>query len=209
MTPASPIAALVGAAARGDQRAWNEIVARYAPLVLAVVHRHRLRPADAADVNQTLWLRLVERIDGLRDPEALPGWIATTTRNECLRVLRAQRRTQPYDPLSDDEPASPVDAVADLDEEMEAAQRRQALRDGFRLLSEQCRRLLAELMADPPPSYAAVGSRLAMPVGSIGPTRVRCLDKLRRTPAVLRLVEPGRPGAGGGVLGERSGVGER
>ncbi|WP_281275496.1 sigma-70 family RNA polymerase sigma factor [Saccharothrix australiensis] len=184
------------------------MVDRYAPLVRAVIHRHRLRPADAADVNQTLWLRLVERIDGLRDPEALPGWIATTTRNECLRVLRAHRRTLPYDPLSDDEPVSPVDAVADLDEELEAAQRRQALREGFRALSEQCRRLLATLMADPPPSYAAVGEELGMPVGSVGPTRVRCLDKLRRTPAVLRLARP-RPVGGGGAPGERSGVGER
>ncbi|WP_433263041.1 RNA polymerase sigma factor [Actinosynnema sp. CS-041913] len=208
MTPASPIAALVRAAAAGDQRAWNEIVDRYTPLVLSVIYRHRLRPADAADVNQTLWLRLVEQIGRLRDPDALPGWISTTTRNECLRMLRLQHRTQPYDPLSDDEPASPVDAVADLDEEMEAAQRRQALRDGFRLLSEQCRELLARLMADPPPSYATVSEQLAMPVGSIGPTRIRCLEKLRRTPAVMGFLDP-RPVGGGGVLGERSGVGKR
>ncbi|MEU4805938.1 sigma-70 family RNA polymerase sigma factor [Actinosynnema sp. NPDC023587] len=211
MTPASPIAALVGAAAQGDQRAWNEIVDRYTPLVLSVIYKHRLRPADAADVNQTLWLRLVEQIGKLREPEALPGWISTTTRNECLRMLRIQQRTQPYDPLSDDEPASPVDAVADLDEEMEAAQRRQALRDGFRTLTAQCRELLAKLMADPPPSYAAVSEELAMPVGSIGPTRIRCLEKLRRTPEVLRHLDPRpvRGGVGGGVPGERSGVGKR
>ena len=208
MTPAPPIAALVGAAAQGDQRAWNEIVDRYTPLVLSVVHRHRLRPADAADVNQTVWLRLVEQIGRLREPEALPGWIATTARNECLRMLRAQQRTRPYDPLSDDEPASPVDAVADLAEEMESAQRRQALRDGFRMLSEQCRALLAKLMADPPPSYAAVGEELAMPVGSIGPTRIRCLEKLRRTPAVSGVLDPRSVGEGG-VVGERSRVGKR
>ncbi len=210
MTPASPLAVLVSAAAQGDQRAWNDIVDRYTPLVLSVIYKHRLRPADAADVNQTLWLRLVEQIGRLRDPEALPGWIATTTRNECLRMLRLQQRTQPYDPTSDDEPVSPGDAVADLDEEMEAAQRRQALRDGFRLLSEQCRELLTKLMADPPPSYAVVGEQLAMPVGSIGPTRIRCLEKLRRTPAVVRFLDP-RPvrGVGGGVHGERSGVGKR
>ncbi|MFD1151886.1 RNA polymerase sigma factor [Saccharothrix hoggarensis] len=210
MTPASPIAALVGAAAEGDRCAWNEIVDRYTPLVLAVIHRHRLRPADAADVNQTVWLRLVEQIGRLRDAEALPGWIATTTRNECLRMLRIQQRTLPYDPQSEDEPASPDDAIADLDEEMEAAERRQALREGFRSLSEQCRVLLARLMADPPPSYAAVSEQLAIPVGSIGPTRIRCLEKLRKTPAVLRLAGP-RPVGGGGVLGVdgRSGVGQR
>ncbi|ONI89088.1 RNA polymerase subunit sigma [Saccharothrix sp. ALI-22-I] len=210
MTPASPIAALVAAAAEGDQRAWNEIVERYTPLVLAVIYRHRLRPADAADVNQTVWLRLVEQVGKLREADALPGWIATTTRNECLRMLRIQQRTQPFDPLSADEPVSPDDAVADLDEEMEAAERRQALREGFRSLSQQCQVLLTKLMADPPPSYAAVSEQLAMPVGSIGPTRIRCLDKLRKTPAVLRLVDP-RPVGGGGVLGVegRSGVGKR
>ncbi|MEU4744314.1 sigma-70 family RNA polymerase sigma factor [Actinosynnema sp. NPDC023658] len=210
MTPASPIAELVGAAAEGDQRAWDEIVERFMPLVLAVVHRHRLRPADAADVNQTVWLRLVEQVGRLREADALPGWIATTTRNECLRVLRGHQRVQPFDPQSQDEPASPDDAVADLDEEMEAAQRRQALREGFATLSEQCRVLLAKLMADPPPAYAAVARELAMPVGSIGPTRIRCLDKLRKTPAVLRLIDP-RPVGGGGVVGVegRSGVGKR
>ncbi|MCC8244190.1 RNA polymerase sigma factor [Saccharothrix luteola] len=210
MTPASPIAALVSAAAEGDQRAWNEIVARFTPLVLAVVHRHRLRHADVADVHQTVWLRLVEQLRSLREADALPGWIATTTRNECLRVLRVQQRTLPYDPRSEDEPASPDDAVADLDEELEAAQRRQALREGFRSLPEPCRVLLARLMADPPPSYAAVAEQLAMPVGSIGPTRIRCLEKLRKTPAVMELVEP-RPVGGGGVVGVegRSGVGQR
>ena len=210
MTPASSIAALVRAAAEGDQRAWNEIVARFTPLVLAVVHRHRLRHADAADVHQIVWLRLVEQLGRLREADALPGWIATTARNECLRVLRIQQRTLPYDPRSEDEPASPDDAVADLEEELEAAQRRQALREGFRTLSEPCRVLLARLMADPPPSYAAVAEELAMPVGSIGPTRIRCLEKLRKTPAVVELVEP-RPARGGGVVGVegRSGVGKR
>ncbi|MFI9010777.1 RNA polymerase sigma factor [Actinosynnema sp. NPDC053489] len=210
MTPAAPIAELVSAAAEGDERAWGEIVTRFTPLVLAVVHRHRLRHADAADVHQTVWLRLVEQLGRLREAQALPGWIATTARNECLRVLRAQQRTQPYDPQSQDEPASPDDAMADLDEELEAAQRRHALREGFRSLPEQCRVLLARLMADPPPAYAAVAEELAMPVGSIGPTRIRCLEKLRKTPAVLELAEP-RPVGGGGVVGVegRSGVGKR
>ncbi|MFC6094044.1 RNA polymerase sigma factor [Saccharothrix lopnurensis] len=210
MIPAAPIGALVGAAADGDRRAWDEIVARFTPLVVSVIHRHRLRPADAADVNQTVWLRLVEQIGKLRDADALPGWIATTTRNECLRMLRMQQRLQPFDPQSEEEPASPVDAEAELDEELETAQRLQALRDGFRALPEHCRELLIALMADPPPSYSSVSERLDMPVGSIGPTRSRCLDKLRKTPAVFRLVKPRRVD-GGGVLGAegRSGVGKR
>jgi RNA polymerase sigma factor (sigma-70 family) len=203
VTSASPIAALVSAAAEGDQGAWNEIVDRYTPLVVSVIYKHRLRPADAADVNQTLWLRLVEQIGRLREPEALPGWIMTTTRNECLRVLRVQQRTHLYDPLTESdalESAEDVEVEADL----LAVERRQALRDGFAELTEQCKRLLTKLMTDPPPSYQVVSEELAMPVGSIGPTRIRCLQKLRKTPAVSAFLgSPGKKATqvGGGVLG--------
>jgi RNA polymerase sigma factor (sigma-70 family) len=201
VTHASPIASLVDSAASGDQRAWNEIVDRYTPLVLSVIYQHRLRPADAADVNQTLWLRLVEQIGKLRDPEALPGWIATTTRNECLRMLKLQQRTQPFDPQSSDEHSPAVDQ-ADVESELLAAERRQALRDGFTMLSDQCRELLAKLMTDPPPSYAVVSEQLDMPIGSIGPTRIRCLDKLRKTPAILAFTSASPEG---GVLGATMG----
>lgn len=206
MTSASPIAVLVSAAAEGDQKAWNEIVDRYTPLVVSVIYKHRLRPADAADVNQTLWLRLVEQIGRLREPEALPGWIMTTTRNECLRVLRAQQRTHLYDPLSADEPVDATDSV-DLEEEMLAVERRQALRDGFRELTEQCQRLLNKLMSDPPPSYQTVSEELAMPVGSIGPTRIRCLGKLRKTAAIMRFLGGPTAGGRGGVLGAAARMG--
>lgn len=198
MTTASPIAALVRAAAEGDQQAWNAIVDRYTPLVVSVIYKHRLRPADAADVNQTLWLRLVEQIGKLREPEALPGWIMTTTRNECLRVLRIQQRTHLYDPLTEE-----IDAAdqADLEADMLAVERHQALREGFRELTEQCQRLLTKLMTDPPPSYQVVSEELAMPVGSIGPTRIRCLSKLRKTPAIMRFLGTPSSGGRGGVLG--------
>ena len=205
MTSASPIAALVSAAAEGDQLAWNEIVDRYTPLVVSVIYKHRLRPADAADVNQTLWLRLVEQIGRLREPEALPGWIMTTTRNECLRVLRLQQRTQLYDPLSIEEPVDTVEV--DLDEEMHAVERRQALRDGFRELTEQCRRLLNKLLTDPPPSYQSVSEELGVPIGSIGPTRIRCLGKLRKTPAIMRFLGEPSTGGRGGVLGAAARMG--
>ncbi|USX52041.1 RNA polymerase sigma factor [Lentzea sp. HUAS12] len=199
MTSASPIAALVSAAAEGDQSAWNEIVDRYTPLVVSVIYKHRLRPADAADVNQTLWLRLVEQIGRLREPEALPGWITTTTRNECLRVLRVQQRTHLYDPLSESDALEPEQVDADVEAELLAVERRQALRDGFAELTDQCKRLLTKLMTDPPPSYQVVSEELAMPVGSIGPTRIRCLEKLRKTPAIAAFL--GSPVKRGGVLG--------
>ncbi|WP_199444246.1 RNA polymerase sigma factor [Umezawaea beigongshangensis] len=205
MTRALPTAALVTAASEGDQGAWNEIVERYTPLVLSVIYKHRLRPADAADVNQTLWLRLVEQISRLRDPDALPGWITTTTRNECLRVLRLQQRTLLFDPLAPDE-QPPAAVVDDPDADMVAAERGQALREGFAQLSEQCRALLSRLLADPPASYASISGQLGVPIGSIGPTRIRCLDKLRKTPAVMRCVDASE--TGGGVLGA-SRVGQR
>ncbi|MEU3643549.1 sigma-70 family RNA polymerase sigma factor [Lentzea sp. NPDC034063] len=199
MTSASPIAALVSAAAAGDQSAWNEIVDRYTPLVVSVIYKHRLRPSDAADVNQTLWLRLVEQIGRLREPEALPGWIMTTTRNECLRVLRVQQRTHLYDPLSESDALESEQVDADVESDLLAVERRQALRDGFAELTEQCKRLLTKLMTDPPPSYQVVSEELAMPVGSIGPTRIRCLEKLRKTPALSAFL--GAPAKRGGVLG--------
>jgi RNA polymerase sigma factor (sigma-70 family) len=203
VTHASPIASLVDSAASGDQRAWNEIVDRYTPLVLSVIYQHRLRPADAADVNQTLWLRLVEQIGKLRAPEALPGWIATTTRNECLRMLKMQQRIQPFDPQSTDEQSAAVDQ-ADVESELLAAERRQALRDGFKMLSDQCRALLAKLMTDPAPSYAVVSEQLDMPIGSIGPTRIRCLNKLRRTPAILAFTgATPEEGVFGAAMGQR------
>ncbi|MET9626391.1 sigma-70 family RNA polymerase sigma factor [Lentzea sp. NPDC006480] len=199
MTAGSPIAALVSAAAEGDQSAWNEIVDRYTPLVVSVIYKHRLRPADAADVNQTLWLRLVEQIGRLREPEALPGWIMTTTRNECLRVLRVQQRTHLYDPLSESDALESEQLDADVESDLLAVERRQALRDGFAELTDQCKRLLTKLMTDPPPSYQVVSEELAMPVGSIGPTRIRCLEKLRKTPALSAFL--GGPATRGGVLG--------
>ena len=204
MTSASPIAVLVSAAAEGDQSAWNEIVDRYTPLVVSVIYKHRLRPADAADVNQTLWLRLVEQIGRLREPEALPGWIMTTTRNECLRVLRVQQRTHLYDPLSESDALESEQSDAEVEADLLAMERRQALRDGFAELSEQCKRLLTKLMTDPPPSYQVVSEELAMPVGSIGPTRIRCLAKLRKTPAVASFLGSSGPKSAqqrGGVLG--------
>ncbi|GAB2815781.1 RNA polymerase sigma factor [Lentzea nigeriaca] len=199
MTAGSPIAVLVRAAAEGDQSAWNEIVDRYTPLVVSVIYKHRLRPADAADVNQTLWLRLVEQIGRLREPEALPGWIMTTTRNECLRVLRVQQRTHLYDPLSEADVLESEQMDADVEADLLAVERRQALRDGFAELTDQCKRLLTKLMTDPPPSYQVVSEELAMPVGSIGPTRIRCLEKLRKTPAISAFL--GSSATRGGVLG--------
>ncbi|WP_434739670.1 RNA polymerase sigma factor [Micromonospora sp. SH-82] len=195
---------LVAAAADGDERAWAHLVHRYTPLVSAVVRAYGLDRADAADVNQTVWLRLVEHLGRLEESAALPAWLVTTTRRECHRLVRLSRRTQPFDPYDDPgggivgavamaEPASP-------DEDLLRAERRQALRDAFAQLPPRCQELLALLTADPPPTYRDVSERLGMPVGSIGPTQARCLAKLRRCPALaqyLRSAADRTEGTGG------------
>lgn len=181
-----PVEQLVAEAADGSQAAWNAIVDRYSPLVWSICRRFRLSEADAADVSQMVWLRIVERLPSLREPAALPGWLATTTRRECLRSSSAaDRRTWSLGELAGQLPADEEDTA--LDAELLAAERRAMVREAFAQLPEHCQRLLAVLVADPLP-YAEVSARLDMPVGSIGPTRARCLDKLRACPAVARWV---------------------
>ena len=167
---------LLEAAARGDQEAWHALVDRYASLLWSIARAHRLSDADAADAVQTTWLKLVENLGRIKEPERLPGWLATTTRHECLRQLRRTDRERPADDqVWQSEPASgpAVDAALLLGE------RDAALWRALDKLSDQCRRLLRVLMATPPPSYAEVADALGMPVGSIGPTRQRCLARLR------------------------------
>ncbi len=180
----TPVGELVAAARDGDAQAWNALVDRYAGLVLSICRRHRLSDGDAADVSQTVWLRLVENLGSLRDPQALPGWLATTARRECLGVLRAGRHRS-WAPLNDE-----LDAVDDpaVDDALLEAELHDALRRAFLELPERCRRLLGLLVQDPPPSYEEIGARLGMPIGGIGPTRARCLDKLRHCPALAPLI---------------------
>lgn len=171
-------ATLIAAAAGGDQRSWEILVDRYADLVWAVTRGFRLSRADAADVSQATWLRLVEHLHRIRDPNQVGSWLVTTARREALAVLREAVRTLPMghqwqldgpDPQAET-PDVAVARAADVAE----------VRLAFRRLPVNCQRLLHLLLADPPPSYAEVGAALTMPVGSIGPTRARCLRALRR-----------------------------
>ena len=173
---ASAIVALVAAAREGDEAAWNELVDEFAGLVWAIARAHRLSAADAADVSQTTWLRLAEHLGRIREPERVGAWLAATARNECLRLVRRSQRELP---LGDDVP-EPVSLAAAPEGRLVRAERATALWSAFAELSERCRLLLRVLMADPPPSYEDVGAALEMPVGSIGPTRARCLESLRR-----------------------------
>jgi RNA polymerase sigma factor (sigma-70 family) len=169
---------LVRGAAGGDQAAFDQLVERYAGLVWSVARAHRLRDDDAQDVFQTTWLRLVEHLDRIREPRAIGGWLATTARHESLRLLRQADRTRPVTDAQLDRPDTGVDGgestVLDADRDL-------ALWVAFSGLEDRCQRLLRVLLADPAPSYEEVGAALEMPVGSIGPTRQRCLRHLRRS----------------------------
>lgn len=179
------LATLVARARGGEQDAWDAIVERFLPLVESVVRRHRLTGTDGDDVSQTVWLRLVEHLGDLREPEALPGWLRTTARHECLRLLTARGRSVPVDPhdgLGEEDATADVAHVGLLHDELAAAVHA-ALAD----LPEERRRLLLLLLVDPPLAYAEIAERLGIPVGGIGPTRARILQHLRRDPRLRGL----------------------
>jgi RNA polymerase sigma factor (sigma-70 family) len=196
------LTALVTGAGNGDQRAWDELVERYAPLIWSICRRYGLGRADAEDVGQGVWLRLVGHLASLRESAALPGWLATTTQRECGRVLCAARKQEtPGHPLE-----IPDVIMGAAESELLRAERHAALREAFMHLPPGSRQLISLLIQDPPVPYAEISAKLGIPVGSIGPNRSRCLEKLRRYPAIAALInaearnagaepdiQPGRP----------------
>jgi RNA polymerase sigma factor (sigma-70 family) len=182
-----PVTDLVMRARNSDQQAWDALVERYAPLIWSICRRYRLSGADADDVGQTVWLHLVDQLDRLRDPVALAGWLATTTRRECLHVRRAAQRLQASGqvPGAEDIPDQHAPIAED---ELLTAERHTALREALTQLPPRCQQLMVLLLEDPPLPYAQISARLGIPVGSIGPSRARCLNKLRHHPAIAALM---------------------
>jgi RNA polymerase sigma factor (sigma-70 family) len=175
-------AALVQAARRGDPAAWRGLVERHDRVIRSVCRRHRLSEADADDVTQITWMRAVEHLDRLQDPARVGSWLAAIACNECLRVLRHAARVRPsgdelLDELADEAAEPPVRVLAD--------ERRATLRSAVTALPAHQRRLLGLLYSEAEPSYADIGRVLAMPIGSIGPTRARALERLREPLAAL------------------------
>jgi RNA polymerase sigma factor (sigma-70 family) len=175
-TAADQIASLVQRAAAGDDRAWQKLVAEFGGRVWAVARAHRLSQADAADVAQITWARLVEHVDRLHDPSRVGPWLATTARRECLSVLRQRARVIPRADDFPDRAYEPPEHGTELAEE----ERNAALWTAFESLHPRDRALLRMLIEDPRPSYEEISAALDMPVGSIGPTRGRALERLRR-----------------------------
>jgi RNA polymerase sigma factor (sigma-70 family) len=184
------VSVLVRAASDGNPEAWKALVDRYLPLVWSVTRGYRLAAKDAEDVSQTVWLRLVEHLDDIREPRALPKWIMTTVKHESLRLIRSRQREISVDPLTDS--SLETTEQREIDADMLRAERHQVLRDALAELSPKHRELLLLLVADPPISYREISRLLDIPIGSIGPTRARCLERLRATPAMRAFLTEGQ-----------------
>jgi len=193
MEPAE-VTVLIHRAAEGDPAAWNAIVDEYAGRLWSVVRGFRLNEAQAADAVQTTWLRLVEHVADLREPEHVGGWLKTTARRVCLQVIRQRDREQLVDWDEDRAPGSGVryDGLEEDGPEPAALRQEQQVlvRRALAELPDRHRQLMELLVASPPISYQDISARLGMPVGSIGPTRARILARLREALATVGLQDP-------------------
>jgi RNA polymerase sigma factor (sigma-70 family) len=171
------IARLVKHAIAGDTWAWERLIDKYGRLIWSITREFKLAESDAADVFQITWMRLIEHIDRLDRPDRVGSWLAATARNECLRCLASHKRLvlAPDDIVFD----GPAAHEPEVDEALLADERAQIVREAMAHLPRRWQRLLELLMADPPASYAEISDELGLPVGSIGPTRGRCLARLR------------------------------
>jgi RNA polymerase sigma factor (sigma-70 family) len=175
-----PLPGLIRAAAAGDPQAWDQLVDRFGGLIWSICRAHRLSDSDAADVTQLTWLRLLENLDRIREPQRLGGWLVTTCRRECLGVLRRSRATVP---TADDFMERVLGESDAPDQRILASDEYASLWQAFHRLSEWCQQVLRALIVEPedgPPSYRVVAAQLETKVGSLGPTRARCLTQLRK-----------------------------
>lgn len=168
---------VVAAAGDGDAMAWAVLMRRYGNMVMAIARRCRLSEADVGEVHQVTWLRMVENIGRIEQPERVGAWLATTAKRESLRIVRARGRVS-FDHEGLLQRADPC--AVSLDAGPIGEERAAAVRRAFALLPPHCQRLLRILTEDDLPSYKEISRVLAMPIGSIGPTRGRCLERLRR-----------------------------
>ncbi|MEY2516124.1 MAG: hypothetical protein QOJ89_3482 [bacterium] len=186
--------ALVAAAIDNDQRAWERLVGEFTPMIHGIARRHRLQSHDQDEVLQRTFLALVRHIGRLRDPLKIPGWIATTARHESLAVIASVARETP---TADIDRGVARDADHDEDGGLQD-ERRDAVRSAAARMPSRQRALISALSCEPALSQRQVGERLGMPIGSIGPTRQRCFERLRMDPSVARLLgehvsDPQRP----------------
>jgi RNA polymerase sigma factor (sigma-70 family) len=170
-------ATLVERAVGGDALAWDGLVRRYVQLLRAVCHRYGMTGADADDVCGVVWLRLVLNLADLREPATLPAWLATTVRRECLDQLRRRQRQTPC-AIDDQRVVDEYEPAPDA--RLLLRERQMVVQKAVAQLPDRERQLLSMLFSDPPTPYLDISAKLGMPIGAIGPTRQRCLARLRR-----------------------------
>jgi RNA polymerase sigma factor (sigma-70 family) len=175
--PESDLPYLVKAAGAGEAYAWEELTSRFGGMIVAIARNCRLSDADVWEVHQTTWLRLVENVGRIDQPERIGAWLATTAKRECYRLTRNRSRLdfdgEALSELPDETlPAPDAGPLADERDEL--------VRKAFAQLTPRCQRLLTFLLQEDNPSYKETSAALSMPIGSIGPTRGRCLEHLRQ-----------------------------
>ena len=179
---------LVAGARRGERWAWEALVERYRPLVRAVASGYRLNVRDVEDIDQTVWLRLVENLDRIREPRALPKWLITTAANESRRLTRARQRTLLIGVLDEPVEENGAEAPGAPDTDLLRRELAQTVQKGLAELPVAQQQLLRLLTGERQLSYREISRILVIPVGSIGPTRARGLARLRATVAVREYV---------------------
>ena len=182
-----PANVLMTRAANGDKQAWEALVERYAPLIWSICRRYQLSSADATDIGQAIWLQFMDQLGKVRDLAALTGWLAATTQRECGKVRRAVHGPQAAGKALAAE-TTPDDQTGNAEQELLLAELHATLREALIGLPP-CQQLIALLTADPPLPDAQISAKLGIPAGSIGSRRSRCLDKLRRDPAIAALLD--------------------
>jgi RNA polymerase sigma factor (sigma-70 family) len=200
-----PVTDLMTRAAAGDKQAWDSLVEQYAPLVWSICRRHRLSDADVGDISQNIWRQLAGQLGGIRDPAALPGWLAATTRRECGKVRRAAPAPQPARSLPDTGHI-PDEQTGMTERELRKAGQHAALREAFTRLPPCCQQLIALLLQDPPVPDPQISATLGIPVSSIRPSRRRCLDKLRHDPSIAALINARAPAAPSELPGQAQAI---
>jgi RNA polymerase sigma factor (sigma-70 family) len=176
---------LIRAGGAGREAAWSDMLRRHTPKMHGVARSFELDRATSEDLVQTAWLRFLERSDQLRDASSVGPWLCMIVRNEARRLVTRRRAI----PVADGWEAQPADtppAATGIVAQEQAV----ALRSAFARLGDECRQLLSLMLADPPMSYDEIAAALDRPRGSLGPTRQRCLEYLRRLlPAGFELAE--------------------
>ncbi len=170
---------LIRACQQGETRAWEHLVTQYERLVYSIPLNYGLSHEDAADITQLTFTLLIQHLDNLREDSNLAGWLATVARRHTWRLLARRRREHP--PQSENLTDIPTLLGSATTNPMETWERLAWLDQGLAQLDQRCRELLQALYFDEhQPSYEEIAARLGMPIGSIGPTRARCLARLKK-----------------------------